>query len=115
MPAEIVAVIAGSIHCGENCDCRAAMSPMNVEIALTVACRLIPSPFRFICIIRATAIAALTAPQTEAMRTCSKPKAVKKLPRDMTRMQENHAPKNFSAADRATTLSRKAAYALQTL
>ena len=45
MPAEIVAVIAGSIHCGENCDCRAAMSPMNVEIALTVACRLILSLF----------------------------------------------------------------------
>jgi len=72
MLADTAAVIVGSAHCGGKWDGCANVSPMNVAMALIVACRPALTIVRSICAITATATAALTIPQTEARSACSK-------------------------------------------
>jgi len=81
MPPDTTAVIVGSAHCGGKWDGCANISPMNVAIALIVACRAALSIVRSICASRATATAALTVPQTDARNACSKLNAAKTFPR----------------------------------
>src|SRR5207253_9630885 len=101
MPPDTAAVTVGSAHCGGKWDECANTSPMNVAIALIVACRAALSIVLSICARRATATAALTIRQTEARNACSKLNAAKTFPRAITRKQASHAPPNFSAAGRA--------------
>src|SRR6516164_8410930 len=93
----------------------ANMSPINVAIALIVACRTALSIVRSICARRATATAALTMPQTEARNACSKLNAARTFPRAITRKQASQAPPNFSAAGRANQPVRKSSNASRTL
>jgi hypothetical protein len=107
MPPDTAAVTVGSAHCGGKWDGCAKISPMNVAIALIVACRAALSIVRSICARRATATAPLTIPQTEARNACSKLNAAKTFPRAITRKQASHAPANFSATGRASPPARK--------
>jgi hypothetical protein len=115
MPPDTTAVIVGSAHCGAKWEGCANTSPMNVAIALIVACREALSIVRSICARRETATAALTIPQTEARNACSKLNAAKTFPRAITRKQASHAPPNFSAAGRANPRVRNSTKASRTL
>jgi hypothetical protein len=115
MPPDTAAVTVGSAHCGGKCDGCAKISPMNVAIALIVACRAALSIVRSICARRATPTAALTIPQTEARNACSKLNAARTFPRAITRKQASQAPPNFSAAGRANQAARKSSNASSTL
>src|SRR6266576_6937181 len=115
MPPDTMAVIVGSAHCGAKWEGCANTSPMNVAIALIVACREALSIVRSICARRETATAALTIPQTEARNACSKLNAAKTFPRAITRKQASHAPPNFSAAGRTNPLVRRSPNASRTL
>ena len=115
MPPDTTAVIVGSAHCGGKWEGCANTSPMNVAIALIVACREALSIVRSICARRETATAALTIPQTEARNACSKLNAAKTFPRAITRKQASHAPPNFSAAGRANPRVRKSSKVSRTL
>src|SRR5215467_8594668 len=115
MPPDTTAVTVGSAHCGGKWEGCANMSPINVAIALIVACRAALSIVRSICARRATATTALTMPQTEARNACSKLNAARTFPRAITRKQASQAPPNFSAAGRANQPVRKSSNASRTL
>ena len=115
MPPDTTAVTVGSAHCGGKWEGCANMSPINVAIALIVACRAALSIVRSICARRATATAALTMPQTEARNACSKLNAARTFPRAITRKQASQAPPNFSAAGRTNQPARKSSNASRTL
>jgi len=115
MPPDTTAVTVGSAHCGGKWEGCANMSPINVAIALIVACRAALSIVRSICARRATATVALTMPQTEARNACSKLNAARTFPRAITRKQASQAPPNFSAAGRTNQPARKSSNASRTL